>query len=720
MPVIIDGTNGVQAAAVTTTSWNPTNLVIPGNSTIGDASSDTLTVNATPTLNINPTLSAGTANGVTFLNSSKVLTSGSALLFDGTLLSNIGNSSGVLQVLKLANNATGGNTKVQIGFFTASTQYGQISAGYGASSPEMNFQLPSGTSGAFVWGTSGSSEDMRLISTGLGIGTSSPIVKLDVFGPQLDTNNTGNIFSTDNSALGANKGGGVLFGGYYTGTTRTAWAAVSGLKNNATDGDFGGYLAFKTRVNGGSLSEVMRIDSSGNLGLGVTPSTGTAYASMYIGQGNSAASYNSTIRLSGYSTTAQLRYTFNQAGAGYGWGIGSSGNDAFIIGTVLDGATGSLNAERMRIDSSGNVGINTTNYGAKLHVAIAATPSSTVVTKTSEYTDKVVISSTGSNNGDKIPLVFQIGGVGTKHISSVIEGGREASGWNTYLAFRTNNITDGTNTDFVQEKMRIDSSGNVGIGISNPGNKLHVYAAANPYIIVERASPTASEVGIQLKGGTGGTTWYMLQSTTSNTLDYWTSAGYAARLSSSGALAVGGAFPSSSGAGITFPASQYASSDANTLDDYEEGTFTPQIIVEGASAALSANNIYYAYYNKIGRTVNVSFHAVWNSVTANGASANGAILIQNLPFAYVKNGTTTSDSFMAFAEVYFSSSNFYQGVATIRTFNGATSSSNGGYLYVSTNGSKVDTGSYARVGGGPINNGSSMALAVNMTYTTST
>jgi hypothetical protein len=48
-------------------------------------------------------------------------------------------------------------------------------------------------------------------------------------------------------------------------------------------------------------------------------------------------------------------------------------------------------------------------------------------------------------------------------------------------------------------------------------------------------------------------------------------------------IGVGGATPSASGSGISFPATQSASSDANTLDDYEEGTFTPTII--GASTA---------------------------------------------------------------------------------------------------------------------------------------
>lgn len=40
-------------------------------------------------------------------------------------------------------------------------------------------------------------------------------------------------------------------------------------------------------------------------------------------------------------------------------------------------------------------------------------------------------------------------------------------------------------------------------------------------------------------------------------------------------IGVGGATPAASGAGITFPATQSASTDANTLDDYEEGTWNP-------------------------------------------------------------------------------------------------------------------------------------------------
>jgi hypothetical protein len=62
-------------------------------------------------------------------------------------------------------------------------------------------------------------------------------------------------------------------------------------------------------------------------------------------------------------------------------------------------------------------------------------------------------------------------------------------------------------------------------------------------------------------------------------------------------IGVGGATPSASGAGITFPATVSLSSDVNTLDDYEEGSWTP---------ITSANvSVTYAYYTKIGRVVTI-------------------------------------------------------------------------------------------------------------------
>ena len=90
-------------------------------------------------------------------------------------------------------------------------------------------------------------------------------------------------------------------------------------------------------------------------------------------------------------------------------------------------------------------------------------------------------------------------------------------------------------------------------------------------------------------------------------------------------IGVGGATPSASGAGITFPATQSASSDANTLDDYEEGTWTPTVGAQTGSLTAYTSS---ATYTKVGRIVNLS---VYISITTKGTAAD-RMSITGLPF----------------------------------------------------------------------------------------
>ena len=71
-------------------------------------------------------------------------------------------------------------------------------------------------------------------------------------------------------------------------------------------------------------------------------------------------------------------------------------------------------------------------------------------------------------------------------------------------------------------------------------------------------------------------------------------------------IGVGNATPSASGSGITFPATQSASSDANTLDDYEEGTWTPTIMGIGGVSG-QAYSSQTGVYRKIGGFVYANF-----------------------------------------------------------------------------------------------------------------
>jgi hypothetical protein len=79
---------------------------------------------------------------------------------------------------------------------------------------------------------------------------------------------------------------------------------------------------------------------------------------------------------------------------------------------------------------------------------------------------------------------------------------------------------------------------------------------------------------------------------------------------------------------IKFPATQNASSDANTLDDYEEGTWTPTL---GGSSGDPTGITYdgqYGYYVKIGKQVYVSCVVGWTTYTG----GSNSIFIRGLPF----------------------------------------------------------------------------------------
>jgi len=91
-------------------------------------------------------------------------------------------------------------------------------------------------------------------------------------------------------------------------------------------------------------------------------------------------------------------------------------------------------------------------------------------------------------------------------------------------------------------------------------------------------------------------------------------------------ISVGNATPSTSGAGITFPATQSASSNANTLDDYEEGTFTATLTcTTSGTITLNYNTLYYT---KIGRQVTITGYLEVSSVS----SPVGAVRLNGLPF----------------------------------------------------------------------------------------
>lgn len=139
-----------------------------------------LWINNTGAVNIpgGTVLPGGTANGVLYLNGSKVLTSGSALTFDGTDLATTGAVRLNNAQYYYGKNAAGTAVRL-LGVNAGNVNYvGAIDSG----PTEVNYGAAT-TITTQYWNISGS-EKMRLTSTGLGIGTTSPATRLDVTGAE--------------------------------------------------------------------------------------------------------------------------------------------------------------------------------------------------------------------------------------------------------------------------------------------------------------------------------------------------------------------------------------------------------------------------------------------------------------------------------------------------------------------------------------------------------
>lgn len=131
------------------------------------------------------------------------------------------------------------------------------------------------------------------------------------------------------------------------------------------------------------------------------------------------------------------------------------------------------------------------------------------------------------------------------------------------------------------------------------------------------------------------------------------------RIDSSGRLLVGTSTANTSGAklqtvdGLTFPATAVASADPNTLDDYEEGTFTPTIIGT-TTAGTGTYDIQIGRYTKIGNRVYFNLRLLWSAHTGTGSlGATGLPFTSNAttnnlhPFAiYASDISLTASNYM--------------------------------------------------------------------------
>lgn len=560
MPVIIDGTLGVNAAAVTTTNWNPTNLSIPGNSTIGDASSDTLTINATT--NIVNNLGIGTSSPGTKLH----------ILSDGPVIR-----------LMTSNNPN---------------------------YPYLDFAGSGGSVNASLWGVTGSN------SLAFGVGANrTEAMRIDVNGNIVINSTTASGLLTINSNINDGVSDftkGLVFTNNSSGAGPWTHAAIWTYGSTG----FNGSLLFGTdgdsSNNRTGVTEQMRIEAGGNVLMKLTSSalydtnTGSNVAGYWNLQTASTISptQRAIIGSSGWggifggaSLNASSKSVINSYIA-FAQSSNTAGSETGYIAFFTKPSTGSAsNQEALRITSDANVTITpglSTAAGAGRFLDISNLEN----TSTGSFVVQRFIT---YNNAGSATTSFDIGK-------------------NKYgTAFFTNYEPDTTkasiNLNIGATNIMTAYERGVCIGLQQTGY--------NAWQTNERGleiSTTSYKPVIRLHRP--GLSEYKVGISTDNKLYI--------------ASTWGGGEVGSSGLGITmsrygveairFNPDQVSSTDANTLDDYEEGTWAPTFT--GGVAPTVTYAAQSGTYVKIGRIVHCSIKLQSSSFSG----GSGGLRIGGLPF----------------------------------------------------------------------------------------
>jgi hypothetical protein len=356
-------------------------------------------------------------------------------------------------------------------------------------------------------------ERMRVDSAGnVGIG-GTPATQLD-----LAANNTAgtalNVLrftDTDLSATGPQELGKIEF---YSADNSAPGAGVkASITGIAEVGNPGGGIAFSTDLLTGTPIERMRVDRNGNVGIGGTPAAwNSAYKSLNIANAYSGIASNGSNRIQmgqNYyiDSTGATLYGITSLAALY---YQSSGIHQWYTAPSGTAGTAIAFTQVMTLTNGGNLGIGTTSPLAKVHSQVNTFTTADMVAYKAYNNQAVGVYANFQNSatGTAITDGFLIG---INDSEDVVLSNYEA----TNMMFATNST----------ERMRIDSSGNVGIGTTSPTTLLSVdggtynqtnYAASAlmklQYASGTKAAPTAvsvsSALGIFAASGYDGVSAY--------------------------------------------------------------------------------------------------------------------------------------------------------------------------------------------------------------------